>query len=311
MKRKRTAALLLLLFLLAPLFFPQGAAAAENAGSDAEWDFSGGPDGVIGDFMAASGLNEENFAMGWYDTVSGEEWYYNPDAFFVAGSLYKLPLNMIYADRLAEGEVTEKDYADGWQIGTAMRASIVRSDNAAAQALRRGLGLDNSAYRNRMAQYSGLDASELPSSYYTDNCMSPRFMINTLRALYGDAEKYAVIIDYMKQALPGHYFRLTQGEYEIAHKYGAKGNAKNDCGIVYTPRPFLLVVFLRAGRGEQYLGEICRIMTAYSLYREQLSDAAALSAESKATLTEIEKASELWIEEFTRRLAENWPRFGD
>ena len=133
MKRKRTAALLLLLFLLAPLLFPQSAAAAESAGSDAEWDFSGGPDGVIGDFMAASGLNEENFAMGWYDTVSGEEWYYNPDAFFVAGSLYKLPLNMIYADRLADGEVTEKDYAGGWQIGTAMRASIVKSDNAAGE----------------------------------------------------------------------------------------------------------------------------------------------------------------------------------
>ena len=282
MKRKRTAALLLLLFLLAPLLFPQSAAAAESAGSDAEWDFSGGPDGVIGDFMAASGLNEENFAMGWYDTVSGEEWYYNPDAFFVAGSLYKLPLNMIYADRLADGEVTEKDYAGGWQIGTAMRASIVKSDNAAAQALRRGLGLDNTAYRDRMAQYSGLDASELPSSYYTDNCMSPRFMINTLRALYGDADKYAAVIDYMKQALPGHYFRLTQGEYEIAHKYGSFEGAKNDCGIVYTPRPFLLVVFLRAGRGEQYLGELCRIMTAYSLYLSETEGASPAPAAAAA-----------------------------
>ena len=189
---------------------------------------------------------------------------------------------MIYADRLADGEVTEKDYAGGWQIGTAMRASIVKSDNAAAQALRRGLGLDNTAYRDRMAQYSGLDTSELPSSYYTDNCMSPRFMINTLRALYGDADKYAAVIDYMKQALPGHYFRLTQGEYEIAHKYGSFEGAKNDCGIVYTPRPFLLVVFLRAGRGEQYLGELCRIMTAYSLYLSETEGASPAPAAAAA-----------------------------
>ena len=122
MKRKRTAALLLLLFLLAPLLFPQSAAAAESAGSDAEWDFSGGPDGVIGDFMAASGLNEENFAMGWYDTVSGEEWYYNPDAFFVAGSLYKLPLNMIYADRLGTGP---RQHRVPRQDGAVLRAGRV------------------------------------------------------------------------------------------------------------------------------------------------------------------------------------------
>ena len=279
MKLRRTVALLLILLLAAPLLLLSPAAAAESAASDAEWDFAGrGLDGVIEDFMQANGLNEENFAMGWYDTVTGEEWYYNRDAFLVAGSLYKLPLNMIYADKLAEGEVTEKDYADGWQIGTAMRASLVKSDNAAAQALRRGLGVDNTAYRNMMAQYSGLDLSELPGSYYSDNCMSPRFMINTLRSLYDNAEKYAVVIDYMKQALPNNFFCLARGEYEIAHKYGSFQGAKNDCGIVYTPRPFLLVAFVRAGKGEQCLGEICRILTAYSLYRGEAEDAPSTPA---------------------------------
>ena len=280
MKRKRTVALLLALLMLVPMLVSQQIAATSDTETDNEWDFSDrGLDGVIEDFMTANGLKEDSFAMGWYDTVSGEEWYYNPDMFAVAGSLYKLPLNMIYADKLASGEVTEKDYAGGWQIGSAMRASIVKSDNTAAQALRKGLGADNTSYRNLMAQYSGIDTSDLPTTYYTDNCMSPRFMINTLRALYDSPDKYATLIGYMKEALPNRYFRLSQGEYEIAHKYGSFEGAKNDCGIVYTPRPFLLVVFLRGGRGEESVGEICRIMTAYSLYLSDTENASERQGE--------------------------------
>ncbi len=283
MKLRRTAALLLALLLLAPLLLPQRAA-AEETGPDAEWDFAGlGLDGVIDGFMADNGLDGENFAMGWYDTVTGEEWYYNPDMFAKAASMYKLPLNMIYADRLAAGEITERSCVGRWQVGTAMRASIVRSDNEAAQALRRGLKVGNTEYRNMLAQYSGLDTAELPASYYTDNCISPRFMIGTLRALYDDAEKYAAVIDYMKQATPGHYFCLTQGEYEIAHKYGSFQGARNDCGIVYTPQPFLLTAHIRDGHGERLLGELCRIMTAYSLWRgDTLAAAPPAPAETPA-----------------------------
>ena len=267
---RRAKRLLALLLCLGALFslLPAACAAQED-----EWDFSAQTlDEVMAAFMSEHRLSEANFAMGWYDTVSGEEWYFNPDGWFVAASMYKLPLNMIYADAIAAGELTEKAALGGkWSVGSAMRASMVKSDNNASTLLLSGLGLKGNACRERMAAYSGLSAEELPKAYFSRNHMSPRFMIGTLRALYEGGEKYDVLIDYMKQAQPGRYFRSGEdGAYEIAHKYGAIAGFRNDCGIVYTPRPFLLVVFIKdVSGGEKLLGELCRMMTAYSLSRDE------------------------------------------
>ena len=268
MKRARTllALFLFLAALLALLPCPEARAAQAE-----EWDFSSLTlDEAVEAFRTEHRLNERNFAMGWYDTVDGEEWYYNADAWFVAASMYKLPLNMLYADALADGELTEDAKLHGnWSVGRAMRASMVKSDNNASQALLSGMGMKGSECRDRMAAYSGLTAEELPKAYYFRNCMSPRFMIGVLRALYEGGEKYDVLIDYMKQAQPGRYFRSGEdGSWEIAHKYGAIDGFRNDCGIVYTPRPFLLVVFFKGvSGGEKLLGELCRMTTAYALSR--------------------------------------------
>ena len=244
---------------------------AACAEEEDEWDFSSRTlDEVIGEFMDEHRLSEDNFAMGWYDTVSGEEWYYNPDGWFVAASMYKLPLNMLYADAIADGELTEETPLGGrWSIGSAMRASMIKSDNKASAMLLSGLGLKGNACRERMAAYSGLAPEELPRDYYCRNHMSPRFMIGTLRALYEGGGKYELLIDCMKQAQPGRYFRSGEdGQWEIAHKYGAIHGFCNDCGIVYTPQPYLLVVFFKdVSGGEGLLGELCRMMTAYSLSR--------------------------------------------
>ena len=191
-----------------------------------------------------------------------------------------LPFSADITDALADGELTEDAKLHGnWSVGRAMRASMVKSDNNAAVTLLNGLGLKNKESRERMAAYSGLSPEELPAAYFTRNSMSPRFMIGTLRALYEGGEKYDVLLDYMKQAQPGRYFRSGEdGSWEIAHKYGAIDGFRNDCGIVYTPRPFLLVVFFKGvSGGEKLLGELCRMTTAYSLSRgaEELPEGAS------------------------------------
>ena len=266
--RKAVKRLLALLLVLAALLPRLPAVCAEE---EEEWDFSALTfDEAIEAFMREHSLDEENFAMGFYDTVSGEELYFNADGWFVAASMYKLPLNMLCADAIASGELTEERALGGrWTVGSAMRASMVRSDNEASELLLGGLGLKGRACRERMAAYSGLSGDELPRDYYNRNHMSPRFMIGTLRALWEGGERYAVLIDYMKQAQPGRYFRLGEdGAWEIAHKYGAVPGFTNDCGIVYTPQPYLLVAFFRNVSGaEKLLGELCRMTTAYSLSR--------------------------------------------
>ena len=78
----------------------------------------------------------------------------------------------------------------------------------------------------------------------------------------------------MKKAQEGHYFKKREGEYPIAHKYGCFEGSLNDCAVVFTPRPFLLVVFLKnVADGETVLSEICAAMTDYALVLEEAAQA--------------------------------------
>lgn len=259
MKRLRIALLILVLALLLTLL-PVSTSGAADRG----YDFSDGLNSAVSSYMADKGLNENNFSMGFYNTVTGETWYYCPDAFHIAGSMYKLPLNMLYTDQLAAGERSADSYVGGYRLDTAMYYSLVYSDNDAAYALLRGLGSYRDA-RALLARYSGLDPAALPESYYADNCISPRFMLETLKYLYAHGDDYATLIERMLLANPDNYFKKNPGEYAIAHKYGAYDHWLNDCGIIYTPEPYLLVVFQNS-YNEQRLVDLRELTTAYVLY---------------------------------------------
>lgn len=262
----KTVLVLLLLLAVLPL--------CGEALGDFEYDFqSRSLDEVLEVYMAEYGLTEDNFAMGWYDLESGAQWYFGADRFMVAGSMYKLPLNMAYTDMLASGDLQPDDMTGQYTVSRAMELSIVYSDNAAAQELESFLRLPYRDYRLMLAQYSGLNESELPEEYFSDNRISPRFMINTLVYLYDNTGLYSGLIENMKLAHPGRYFKKSEGEYEIAHKYGYYEGVLNDCAVVYAPRPFALAAFTSKVRpAENALAALCELMTGYSLYLDSLPE---------------------------------------
>ncbi|MBR1659026.1 MAG: serine hydrolase [Oscillospiraceae bacterium] len=248
------AALALLLALL------MTASAFAASGS---YDFSNGLEGAVTAYMAAHGLNENNFSMGFQNTVTGESWFYNPDTFFVAGSMYKLPLCMLYADMIAEGTRQPTDYVGNYTIAYAIQRAIANSDNDAADALEGALGMTHRSYRQKAAEYSGVDVSTLPESYYSDNHNSPRVMLGTLKHLYENSERYNEIIFWMTQAMPGGYFRKNPSPYTVAQKYGSFQHCDATCGIVYTPQPYLLVVFVNGRYDEQAIADMATLTMNY------------------------------------------------
>lgn len=220
---------------------------------------------LLEEYMEKRGLNEDKFAMGWMDLETGESWYFGEENFMVAGSMYKLPLAITIYDMLAEGTITGKDKSGGFTVENALYYSIVYSNNEAAQALRYVVSNNLEEYRNTIAQYSGYETGELPDTYYSENRISPRYLINTLKYLYDNSEQYPELLENMKKSTKGHYFQKDNGGLEIAHKYGAVENVMNDCGIIYTSRPFALVVFTKyVYYPERVLSEICAMMAEYS-----------------------------------------------
>ena len=58
---------------------------------------------VVLTYMEQRGLNGENFSLSYYNTVTGEAYAYNDTRMMVAGSTYKLPLNMYYYEMERDG----------------------------------------------------------------------------------------------------------------------------------------------------------------------------------------------------------------
>ncbi|MBR1496591.1 MAG: serine hydrolase [Oscillospiraceae bacterium] len=291
MGTKKLARTALLLALALALVLSASAFAA----GEGQYDFSNGLEGAVTAYMAGHRLNANNFSMGFYNTVTGENWFYNPDAFFIAGSMYKLPLCMIYADMIAEGTRQPTDYVGNYTIAYAMQRAIVNSDNDAADALEGALGMTYRAYRDKAASYSGLDLSTLPNSYYTDNTNSPRVMIGTLRYLYEHSDRYNDLIYWMTQANPGHYFQLNPSDYIIAQKYGQYAHCDSTCGIIYTPEPYLLVVFINGMYLESAIADMASLTMAYVTGAGAAEPAPVESAPPAVPLRNIEVAGDVHL----------------
>ena len=60
---------------------------------------------AVADFMDQNGLNSDNFALSYYNTVTGEAYGYNETHMMVAASTFKLPLNLYYYDLEHAGEL--------------------------------------------------------------------------------------------------------------------------------------------------------------------------------------------------------------
>ena len=246
--------------------------AAVPAQEQAQWHFDAnfaadGLGGTIERYLAEKGVASRSVTIGWEDIESGEEWYLGADVFMEGASTYKLPLAMLYADRVAEGSLTREDRLGAYTVDLAVREALVNSSNNAADALRSGVSDDQVTYRTAIAVNCGLDPVELPSGYYTANQFSPRFLIGTLRTLWNNSEKYGWLLEYMKQAQPTGCFSRYRGAYEVAHKTGNALGFICDTGIVYTARPFLLTVMSSGlGAADRVLGEIARIAMDYAEY---------------------------------------------
>ena len=256
-----------------------------------DYDFSGGLGPVIEEYMTHHNLKSDNFALGFYDTGTGTTYFYEGDAFHVAGSMYKLPLNMVFYDLIADGKRDPESWISrGYQIKGAMYNSIIYSDNEAAHALSDDLAKDYESWWDMwvsLTRYSDVTEDELPKRYAADNLMNARLMIGTLKYLYAHRGEYEELIGRMKQANPKNYLRYNDpGTYEIAHKYGSYDGNLNDCAIVFTPRPYLLVVFTKYAlpSGERVMSDLRDITTAYALYLEANYPAVTLTERQQALL---------------------------
>ncbi len=216
---------------------------------------------LINEIMLDNNLNENNFFFFYYNIEEKKYYFYNENTYFTAASTIKVPVAMLYYDKIAEGELslsdtllynsddyeagdgsTAADYSVGERIPISylLEQMIVNSDNTALNILVHSMGYEKC--KQELTKYSD---KELTEAFYSSNVANVSYYYDVLQYLYQNANKYSELIEYMKISSGGGYLKTNLLQYEVAHKYGSYEEYEHDYGIIYGQNTYLIGVFTK------------------------------------------------------------------
>lgn len=230
-------------------------------------------------YFQENGIDHEKVAYCITDLEHNIKYSMNEKDEFIAASIYKLPLAMLYYDKVNEGEYTldstftysgymhedagviSSDYGIGSQVPLSdlLNDLIIYSDNDAGHILYENLG-GWKEYKEAMTKYT----DSISENYYTmDNVTTANTMNNVVTYLYDHKEDYKGLIKNMEEAEPGEYLdRDTQ--LSMPQKYGMYDSALNSVGFVECNTSYSIVVLTSLGdKGADVMANINRIAYEY------------------------------------------------
>jgi len=270
----------------APAAYAQGEQALPAEQTQGEGTYI---DEIMQELLARYGAKEENVYAGYLNLATGEEHYWQGDEFVIAASMYKVPLNMMVAEKISSGELVWDEKYVNVPYDEVLEQTLLYSDNEWAMFLWSEFG-SYADYRRAITPYMGIDPETVAPAYFDNNEFTPRQMIHCLKLLYDEPDRFPRILETMKEAEPERFFRLNEKRFEIAHKYGYVTDWSwvymNDCGIVFTDEPIAIVMFTRnVDKQEELLSDFCTAMCDYTQERiaeRQEEEKAAAEREKKA-----------------------------
>lgn len=226
-------------------------------------------------YFQENGIDHEKVAYCITDLEHNIKYSMNEKDEFIAASIYKLPLAMLYYDKVNDGEYTldstftysgymhedagviSSNYGIGSQIPLSdlLDDLIEYSDNDAGHILYENLG-GWKEYKEAMTKYT----DSICENYYTmDNVTTANTMNDVVTYLYDHKEDYKGLIKNMEEAEPGEYLdRDTQ--LSMPQKYGMYDSALNSVGFVECNTSYSIVVLTSLGdKGADVMANINRI----------------------------------------------------
>ena len=160
-------------------------------------------DEIMEQFLADHDVTADQVTAGFYNTVTEEEHYWNKDTLMYGASMAKLPTNMLYAERISNGEMEFTTKIRGTHYQNLQYLSLVNSDNPAMDTMVRDLGGGSySNFRKAILPYIGVSVEEATSDFLARNFFTPEQIMYSLKLLYGNAEKYPGVVYCMTVASP-------------------------------------------------------------------------------------------------------------
>lgn len=223
---------------------------------------------VVQAFMDEYGIGHEQVAFSYKNLKTGEMIGMNDLQPMTAGSTYKLPLNMLVVDGVAdkkfsmdkaydisqvdyenatEYEAYRQQFGDDMTISEMQEYSLVYSENTPAHGLAQMLGGFEKAYQ-QMQRYGKSKADIKTIDLASGNKTTTDYYIQVLDYLYQHQDKYKDILYYIGISFPDQYYKTFWPELTIYQKPGYVGEALNVGAIVYEETPYLIALYT-AGLG--------------------------------------------------------------
>ena len=220
---------------------------------------------LVSSFMKERGLNSGNFAVAYQNLATGEVFYYNELKQWDACSTYKFPLNLLYYDMEASGQITGDTIIPGTQtpLSECHHQSLEFSNNDLSEAMMDNLGSYDVVKQN-MRKYFTLTDAEIDNSYYHHNYFCARMMMDCAAYLYQHQNEYPDALRYLEAAQPGEYFRTHLPGVTIAQKYGLRDGYNHNAGIVFADTPFVLSVYSYQAGGNEMIGRLAELFAQYT-----------------------------------------------
>lgn len=279
-KMLRLLASLLLCTLLLPgsLAWATGAESSGDAGTSlaSPTDPNSIIDGTVLTSKIQKILDERNIdpkkvSVGYYYSATGDSWYFNGDKWFYPASMYKVPLVMLLAEKVYNGELTQDGMVYDGTVSEIEEHILTYSNNDWAHAIRKYLGGD-AQWRADAKKFAQLKEEDYDSDYLDYCYFNNRYMTQVMTTLYTQRERFPNVVECLLNAEPEGYYRITLGEqYEIAQKYGSfqdsRGVKFNHCtAIIYTPNPIVVTVMTSdVSRYEAFIAEVGQVLAEYTL----------------------------------------------
>lgn len=248
-------------------------------------------------YLEQLGVDKEDIAIAIESGDGSVDYLWNGDQVFEAASLYKLPLAMYFCDQIETTplkltstlEFTEDSLREeGWNpigevygIGSQVplqeiiESTLANSDNIAAAILYNHLG-GWEEFAQIEQQYSSNAA--IPSEPL-DNVCTAKQVMDELRLVQNNPERYGLIISSLGQAQEDEYLNAHIPNTTMAQKYGQIEGFTNAAGFSIQGVPYRIVVLSHTNQNDQDAGRINEIV--WKIFNEAVGNSIDVPEDEK------------------------------
>ncbi|MBR6825611.1 MAG: hypothetical protein IKM59_03585 [Oscillospiraceae bacterium] len=227
---------------------------------------------VVKDFLFENGLDASNFAMSYYNPVSGETYDFNAEAFLPVGKLRFLPMQMYFYEEESKGTFEPQTPEEpeftiaGMTLEECRYHSIILSEEQTSEKMITQIGTPGQYLELMNQRYGMIEPDTLPLEYQNGQVLSTRYLMNCIRIISSRPELFPGLMSNYAMTQKADAFANGAVSYSVVQIRGEADGYITAVAEVSAPQNFLLVASVKtASGGDEVLGKLNKVICNYIL----------------------------------------------